>query len=73
MSSSISYKLPVYVTGHAKIGHICAQEFGLIFNFNLQYLLKCKSYDNEICAYWTCLKGGMEWKMDSRIDWLNFH
>ena len=38
----------VYVTGPAKIGHICTQNFALILKFNLQYLLKYKSYDNEI-------------------------
>ena len=37
-----------YVTGPAKIGHICTQNFALFLNFNLQYLLKYKSYDNEI-------------------------
>ena len=37
-----------YVTGPAEIGHICTQNFALFFNFHLQYLLKYKSYDNEI-------------------------
>ena len=36
------------VTGPAKIGHICTQNFALFSKFNLQYLLKYKSYDNEI-------------------------
>ena len=38
----------IYVTGPAKIGHICTQNFALFLKFNLQYLLKYKSYDNEI-------------------------
>ena len=38
----------VYVTGPAKIGHICTQNLALFLNFNLQYLLKCKCYYNEI-------------------------
>ena len=38
----------VIVTGPAKIGHICTQNFALFLNFNLQYLLKYKSYDNEL-------------------------
>ena len=37
----------IYVTGPAKIGHIRTQKFALFLNFNLQYLLKYKSYDNE--------------------------
>ena len=37
-----------YVTGPAKIGHICTQILTLFLNFNLQYLLKYKCYDNEI-------------------------
>ena len=36
------------VTEPAKIGHICTQKFGLFLNFKLQYLLKYKSYDNEM-------------------------
>ena len=37
-----------YVTGPAKIGHICTQNLALFLNFNSQYLMKYKSYDNEI-------------------------
>ena len=37
-----------YVTGPAKIGHICTQNLAIFLNFNLQYLMKYKSYDNEI-------------------------
>ena len=37
----------IYVTGPAKIGHICTN-LALILNFNLQYLLKYEYYDNEI-------------------------
>ena len=36
------------VTGPAKIGHICTQNLALFLNFNSQYLMKYKSYDNEI-------------------------
>ena len=43
--SSHSY---IYVTGPAKIGHICTQNLALFLNFNSQYLMKYKSYDNEI-------------------------
>ena len=38
----------IIVTGPAKIGHICTQNFALFLNFNLQYLLKYKIYDNEM-------------------------
>ena len=38
----------LYVTGPAKIGHICTQNLALFLNFNLQYLLKYKCYCNEI-------------------------
>ena len=37
-----------FVTGPAIIGHICTQNLALILKFNLQYILKYKSYDNEI-------------------------
>ena len=37
-----------YVTRPANIGHICTQNLALFLNFNLQYLLKYKIYDNEI-------------------------
>ena len=36
------------VTGTVKIGHICTQNLDIFLNFNLQYPLKYKSYDNEI-------------------------
>ena len=36
-----------YMTGPAKIGHICTQNLALLLNFNSQYLMKYKSYDNE--------------------------
>ena len=38
----------VFVTGPAKIGHICTQNFVLFLSFNLQYLLKYIHYYNEI-------------------------
>ena len=34
-------------TGPAKIGHICTQNWTSFLNFNLQYLLKYKCYDND--------------------------
>ena len=37
-----------YVTGHAKIRHICTQNLSLFLNFNVQYLLKYKCYYNAI-------------------------
>ena len=37
-----------YVTVPAKIGQICTQKVAIFLNFNLRYLLKYKSYDNEI-------------------------
>ena len=37
-----------YVTGPAKIGHICTQNLALFLNFNLQYLLKSKCPYNKI-------------------------
>ena len=37
-----------YVTGPAKIGHIYTQYLALFLNFNLQYLLKYKSYDHKL-------------------------
>ena len=43
-----------YVTGPAKIGHIYTQNLALFLNFNSQYLMKYKSYDNEI------LKAGLQ-------------
>ena len=45
----VSVQMSVYVTGPAKIGHICTQNLASFLNFNLQYLLKYKYYDNEIC------------------------
>ena len=46
-----------YVTGPAKIAHICTQNFALFLNLHLQYLLKYKSYDNEIfMAYLQIIK-----------------
>ena len=38
----------IYVTEPAKIKHICTQNLALFLNFNLQYLMKYKYYDNEI-------------------------
>ena len=38
----------IYVTGPAKIGHICTQSLALFMKFNLQYLLKLKCYYIEI-------------------------
>ena len=38
----------VYVTGPARIRHICTHNLALFLNFNLQYLLKYKCYGNEI-------------------------
>ena len=43
-----SHITPIYVTGPAKIGHICTQNLALFFNFNSQYLLKYTCYYNEI-------------------------
>ena len=37
-----------YVTEPVKTGHICKENLALFLNFNLQYLLKYKHYDNEI-------------------------
>ena len=37
-----------FVTGLAKIGHICTQNLALFLNFNSQYLLKYKHYNDEI-------------------------
>ena len=37
----------IYVTGPAKIGHICTPNLTLFLNFNLQYLLKYKHYYYE--------------------------
>ena len=37
-----------YMTGPAKIGHICKHNLALFLNFNLQYLLKHTHYNNEI-------------------------
>ena len=36
------------MTGPAKIGHICTQNLALFLNFNSQYLMKYKSYDNKM-------------------------
>ena len=35
-----------YVTGPARMGHICTQNLALFLNFNLQYLFKYKYRDN---------------------------
>ena len=43
-----SFVLYQNVTRPAKIGHICTQKLVLFLKFNLQYLLKYTSYDNEI-------------------------
>ena len=40
--------ISAYVTRPAKIGHICTQNLALFLNFNSQYLMTYKSYDNEI-------------------------
>ena len=46
--SHLLYGRHTYVTGPAKIGHICTQNLTIVLNFNLQYLLKDECYDNEI-------------------------
>ena len=45
---ALVFKVCTYVTGSAKIGHICTQKLALFFNFNLQYLLKYKRYSINI-------------------------